>query len=442
MMAAQQSFPRRLDQLAALPDDGTAGAALLRAAVQAGLPTVRNENWKYASLRGLDRQVFSPLQALPQSAVAAAAALLPAPLEGFPRIVFVDGLHCPALSDTAPAGLTRLLSGAELAATGAPVALPLVGKATPHSGDAAVPIDLRWAQLNAALAPEALRIALPQNARAALEVVFVAVTEATQAASHPALRVELGAGAELDLVERHLGAAEVATFSNADVRVSLARDASLHHHRLQQLGPLARHFETLTVDAGEHARCELLSMATGAQASRCTALLQLAGTGAHLDWNAVALADRNQVCDNYVRVEHQGRDTGTRQVFRGIAAGRSRIAFNGHMVVGQGAAGAASEQSLKALLAGAGAEADLRPQLEIHIDEVRASHGATVGKLDEQMLFYLRSRGIGLAAAEALLKWAFVADVMTRIRVPALRRQAEDVMAAQLRSIADPGEAR
>jgi Fe-S cluster assembly protein SufD len=108
--------------------------------------------------------------------------------------------------------------------------------------------------------------------------------------------------------------------------------------------------------------------------------------------------------------------------------------------VREGAAGASSEQSLKALLAGGEAEADVRPQLEIYVDEVRASHGATVGKLDEQSLFYLLSRGIERPTAEALLKWAFVADVVARIRIPALRLQAEALLAAQLRAVIDVGD--
>ena len=310
----------------------------------------------------------------------------------------------------------------------------------PHP--AASRVDLRLSQINAALATQGLRIAVPAGGSAAIEVVFVAATDSTIAASHPALQVELADGATLDLVERHLGAGDAATFSNADVRVRAARGSRLHHHRLQQLGPRSRHFETLTLETGDGAECQILTVASGALSARSTALLRLAGRDSSLDWSAVSLADRTQVNDAFVRIEHVGRGVRNRQLFRGIAAGRSRVAFNGHMVVREGAAGASSVQSLKALLAGSEAEADVRPQLEIYVDEVQASHGATVGKLDEQSLFYLLSRGIERPTAEALLKWAFVADVVARIRIPALRRQTEALLATQLRAVIDVGDQR
>jgi Fe-S cluster assembly protein SufD len=432
--------PRRLDELAAFGATPPARAALLQAALAAGLPTARDENWKYANLRALDRQVFSALEAIAPATLDAARAALPERLEGFARIVFVDGLHSPELSGSElPAAATLLAAGS----LQGPHATPAVAQpATPWAGGGGVPVELRLSQINAALASQGLRIAVPAGGSAAIEVVFVAATDAALAASHPALQVELADGATLDLVERHLGVGDVATFTNADVRVQAACDSHLHHHRLQQLGPRSRHFETLTLEAGDRAACEVLTVASGALSARSTALLHLEGRDSSVDWNAVSLADRTQVNDAFVRIEHVGRGARNRQLFRGIAAGRSRVAFNGHMVVREGAAGASSGQSLKALLAGTEAEADLRPQLEIYVDEVQASHGATVGKLDEEGLFYLLSRGIERATAEALLKWAFVADVVARIRVPALRRQTEALLAAQLRAVIDVGDLR
>jgi Fe-S cluster assembly protein SufD len=133
-----------------------------------------------------------------------------------------------------------------------------------------------------------------------------------------------------------------------------------------------------------------------------------------------------------VRVTHDAPRARTEQRFRGIAADRSRIAFNGHMRVTARARGASSDQTLRSLLAGPGAEADARPQLEIDTDEVRASHGATVGKLDADMLFYLLSRGLSPEAAESLLKWAFVSDVLARLPDAALRARFEAAIAPLL----------
>jgi Fe-S cluster assembly protein SufD len=435
--------PLRLDELASGAALSPARQALLRATLAAGLPTARDENWRYANLRALDRQAFSPAGPASPEALRAATAALPPPLEGYVRLVLVDGWLSESLSSAPlPAGV-RLVDGDEIAATGrGSIAAAAPTPATPQrpagSADGA-PVDLRLAFLNAALAPQALLIEVAAGAEAAVEVLCVATADGAQAASHPSLRVRLADSARLTLVERHLGAGEAATFTNADVRIEAGPHARLCHTRLQTLGPRARHFETLSLRAADGADCEYVVLAAGAQSARSTALLDLAGRDASLRWNAVSLGDRAQVNDAFVRVDHAGRGARTQQSFRGIAAGRSRVAFNGHMIVREGAAGAASDQSLKALLAGAEAEADVRPQLEIYVDEVRASHGATVGKLDEQMRFYLLSRGIDRDTADALLKWAFVEDVVSRIAPQALRRQVEDTMAAQLRTVVDVG---
>jgi Fe-S cluster assembly protein SufD len=434
--------PVRLDELAAGASLAPPRRALLQAALAAGLPSTRDENWRYANLRALDRQAFAPSAAPAAEALQQAASVLPPPLEGHARLVVVDGWLCTALSTSPlPAVVSRVEGEAVAAARAGSPRDAAEAPATPSrplaTGSASV--DLRLAQLNAALAPEALLLQLPPGSDTGLEVIFVATQDGAHAASHPSLRLRLGDSARLSLVERHLGAGDAATFSNADLGLEVGRGARLRHTRLQLLGPRARHFETLTLRAADDAECEFLCLAAGAQSARSTALLELAGRDAALRWNAVALGDRSQVHDAFVRVEHAGRGARTQQAFRGIAAGRSRVAFNGHMVVREGAVGASSDQSLKALLAGAEAEADVRPQLEIYVDEVRASHGATVGKLDEQMRFYLLSRGIDRDTADALLKWAFVEDVVSRIAPAALRREVEDAMAAQLRAVVDVG---
>src|SRR5205807_7616458 len=141
---------------------------------------------------------------------------------------------------------------------------------------------------------------------------------------------------------------------------------------------------------------------------------------------------RAQSQDTYAPVEHAAPNPRTGQIFPGIAAGRARVAFNGKIVVGKAAHGTDSRQSLRGLLAGPEAEIDVRPQLEIYTDDVRCSHGATAGKLDENMLFYLLSRGLEPEVAQRLLKWAFLEDVVAKIGVAELRRQSEARLALQV----------
>src|SRR6202043_3649055 len=129
--------------------------------------------------------------------------------------------------------------------------------------------------------------------------------------------------------------------------------------------------------------------------------------------------------------------TVSEQIFRGIAAGRARVAFNGKVNVCAGAPGTDSRQSLRGLLAGPEAEIDLRPQLQIHTDDVRCSHGATAGKLDDSVLFYLLSRGLDPDTAQQLLKWAFLADVVAKLEIPDLKRSIERALAGRLEVAAE-----
>jgi Fe-S cluster assembly protein SufD len=137
----------------------------------------------------------------------------------------------------------------------------------------------------------------------------------------------------------------------------------------------------------------------------------------------------------FAEIAHAAPDTVTRELYRGIATDRGKLGFNGKIIVRESAPGADSEQSLKTLLTGAGAEASVRPQLEIYTDRVRAQHGATTGKLDDQMLFYLLSRGIERRQAQTLLQWAFIEDAISRVDCAELRVEIEQLVAAQLNEV-------
>jgi Fe-S cluster assembly protein SufD len=217
------------------------------------------------------------------------------------------------------------------------------------------------------------------------------------------------------------------------VRVTLERGARLEHYRLQELNSRSTFFDTLSAELAEDAAYRLHGISTGAQSARTTLAVRLNGERADLALAIAALGDRQQVQDAYAVVGHAAPNARTLQTFRGIAAGRARVAFNGKIVVAPGARGTDSRQSLRGLLAGPEAEIDVRPQLEIYNDDVRCSHGATAGKLDENMLFYLLSRGLERDTAQRLLKWAFLEDVIAQITLPALRRQVEERLAGQLR---------
>jgi len=397
-------------------------SAAMEALALAGLPGSRDENWKYANLRPLERASFTPAALTPPAdgAAAALAAALPARLEGFTRHVFVDGVFAAALSDAPAAGaaqFTTLGSRAESRAA-PPAALP------PRRELGA---DQRFALLNDAFATDGAAIDVGAAHEAArLELIFVASAEGQLGASYPRLELHLAPLGRLVLIERHVSAGAAASFVTSAVSAQIGRGAALDHYRLQELSSRAILFDTLSATLAQDASYRLHALGSGAGAARSTLSVRLAGERSALALSAAALGDRQQVQDTYALVEHQAPHARTEETFRGISAGRARVAFNGKIVVAREAHGTDSRQSLRGLLAGPEAEIDVRPQLEIYTDDVRCSHGATAGKLDDNMLFYLLSRGLDRDSAQRALKWAFLGDVIARIEVAPLRRQIEE----------------
>ncbi|HWM65162.1 MAG TPA: Fe-S cluster assembly protein SufD [Steroidobacteraceae bacterium] len=398
-----------------MPSDARRQRAL-QALTERGLPTSRGENWKYVNLRPLEKVRFAPPSAEGRSAIAAAD--LPAAV-GKSRYVFVDGVFDAALSSpTAQAGVvvTSMKAGA------APVA------------GAALSPDLRFALLNEAFATDGALIEVARGAdcETCVELVFVATTEAKAGASYPRVSFKVGANARVGLIERHVSIGSDANFINCAVDVEVARDANVHHYRVQQTGARAIWFDTLTAKLAENAKYQVHTVNLGALSARSTVHVQLIGERSEVGVYSVSVGGKNQVHDTFALVEHIAPNARTDQSFRGISGGRARVAFNGKIVVRKGAHGTDSRQSLRGLLAGKDAEIDVRPQLEIYTDDVRCNHGATAGKLDDNMLFYLLSRGLDRETALRLLKWAFLEDVVAKIEVPELRRQIEQSLAGQL----------
>ncbi|MBM4191686.1 MAG: SufD family Fe-S cluster assembly protein [Gammaproteobacteria bacterium] len=365
-------------------------------ALPATMPTPRDEHWKYANLRGLARARFEPSVSPPAETVARITAALPKPLEGFERIVLIDGFVSSVSSTPSAFTTTSPISIAKLNA------------------------DRYFLELNRRLRSDTLRLAVARHQKRSVEVVVVSL-----GTSHPAIEIALAEGAELSLIERHLPLSADATVINLVIFAVVGVHAQFELSRIVQASPKAQHVETIELRLCEGSASKFFQLTTGAALSRTTAFAAHDGRDSSLEWHAAALGEGTQSHDAFVHVAHSAPSAKTLQQFRGIAADRSRVSFTGHMRVDTNAPYAQCDQSLKCLLTGSEAEADVRPQLEILTDAVRASHGATVGKLDPDMLFYLLSRGIPEESASSLLKWAFVSDVLRRLSNPAIRAEIE-----------------
>lgn len=379
--------------------------AILEAALKTGLPAARNEAWKYTSLRQLERRSFSA--APPQAPTIDAALLADIPS---PRLVFVNGRRCDAHSDLSglDAGVqVRMLS---TVLKDAPEATRFLGRRFDRA-------DEVFAQFNAALADEGVLVQVADAIQSdtPLHLVFVSAPDEADRVWHHRHLVELRRSASLGLVEHHLQAGDCAHLDNTLVHVHLAQGATLSHARVQADG--ARATSLLRTDAvlARDAQYRRIDLELGAGLSRHELNVRLEGDNAHVTANGVLLGTGRRHIDTRLGIEHIGRDTSAELVWRGVAANRSRVVFHGGISIRAGADGADANLSNKNLLLSTDAEIDTQPTLVIDADEVKAAHGATVGQLDTNALFYLRSRGVPEEQARSMLSAAFCHEPLAAV---------------------------
>lgn len=385
-----------LNSLSAGFSGDAARRAVLDEALRDGLPGPRTEAWKYTSLRQLERRSFTAVEA-PPSLDPMLLADIPAP-----RAVFVNGRYSVALSLT-----TDLPDG---------VSLQLLSEALAEGGDAARFLQRRFertdevfARLNAALATEGLLLRAEANVRSEqpLHLVFIGTDDGADRAWHLRNLIELRAGASLTVVEHHLAAIPHAHFINALSHVHLATGATLSHARVQAESDRATALLRTDAVLARDADYRRVDLELGGALSRHELNVRLEGDNARLTANGVLLAGGRRHLDTRLGIDHIGRDTACALTWRGLGAGRGRAVFHGGILIREGADGTDAALSNKNLLLSNNAEIDTQPVLEIHADEVKAAHGATVGQLDANALFYLRSRGLTQAEARQLLTAAF-----------------------------------
>lgn len=385
-----------LDSLSAGFSGDAARRAVLDEALRDGLPGPRTEAWKYTSLRQLERRSFTAVDTLP-SLDPMLLADIPAP-----RAVFVNGRYSVALSLT-----TDLPDG---------VSLQLLSEALAEGGDAARFLQRRFertdevfARLNAALATEGLLLRAEADVRSTqpLHLVFIGTDDGADRAWHLRNLIELRAGASLTVVEHHFAASPHAHFINALSHVHLATGATLSHARVQAESDRATALLRTDAVLARDADYRRVDLELGGALSRHELNVRLEGDNARLTANGVLLAGGRRHVDTRLGIDHIGRDTACGLTWRGLGAGRGRAVFHGGILIREGADGTDAALSNKNLLLSDNAEIDTQPVLEIHADEVKAAHGATVGQLDANALFYLRSRGLTQAEARQLLTAAF-----------------------------------
>lgn len=396
-----------LQSLAEAFHGDAARRSVLDEALRDGLPGARNEAWKYTSLRALERRRFAAVDAVPGIDPLALAAI------PTPRMVFVNGRYSVPLSHT-----TDLPAG---------VSLQLLSEALADGGDTARFLARRFersedvfARLNAALASEGVLLRAEAGAAGArpLHLVFIGAQEDADGADrawHLRNLIELREGARLTLVEHHLAISAHAHLINALTHVHLAQDAQLAHARVQKESDRATSLLRTDAVLSRDSRYHRVDLELGSALSRHELNVRMEGDNARLTANGVLLAGGRRHIDTRLGIDHVARDTSCELTWRGLAAGRGRAVFHGGILIREGADGSDAMLSNKNLLLSDNAEIDTQPVLEIHADEVKAAHGATVGQLEPNALFYLRSRGLPQADAQRLLTAAFCREPLAAI---------------------------
>lgn len=389
-----------------------------------GFPTRRNESWHYTDLKplaGADLD-FSPAPPDSRARDAATALLAELATEDGPRAVFVDGRLDEGLSRLDPP------SGLELASLAAdPEAFDRI--AEHRAGVAGHPL----AALNTAFARDGLSVRVRASADIAqpLHVVFLG-GGAAGVAQQPRIAIELEPGSSLTVVMHCVDAGTDRNWLNVVTQVAQAEGSRLALYRLQEHGPELIHTSLLRAELAKDAALELGYVDVGGRLIRNDIDVRLVERGASADLFGVFLAADGQHIDNHVHMAHAAPHTTSSQTFRGIADGNGRGVFNGKVIVQQDAQRIDARQSSDNLLLSDRAEIDTKPELEIYADDVKCSHGATIGELDPDHLFYLRARGIDEAAARGLLTFAFANRLLSRLRPEALRERATAKVAGHL----------
>ncbi len=395
---------------------------------QLGLPTIRNERWKYTNLSSLAAVAFEP-------AVSEASSVSPDQLPsaiGGCRVVFVNGLYRPDLSaGPLPRGVT-LTSLAELLREDPERARTLFGE---H--DAAA--DSLGA-LNLAFAADGYVIVLAADAaiEAPVELLHLTTLGAAAAAYHTrsAIIAELGSSATVIETFRHDAA--TVYWSQPVTEVRVGPGATLRHYKDQNEGAKAFHTAATDVRVSENGRYENFVLTTGAALSCNEISVVLDGRGAACRLDSGYLARGRQHADNTTAIVHAKPQTTSAEVYKGVLDDQARAVFQGRIVVEKDAQKADGHQLNKTILLSDRAEIDSKPELEIFADDVKCSHGAAAGELDEDALFYLRARGIGQADARRMLVEAFVGETLEGISNIAVRAAFERRIGAWMSAGAEP----
>ncbi|MEO6421358.1 MAG: Fe-S cluster assembly protein SufD [Candidatus Nitrotoga sp.] len=385
------------------------------------VPTLRDEEWRFTDISLLTKMSFHPVRT--------AISLQAADIERFyieeatTRLVFVDGVYAPQLSSaSSDKGVAVINLEDGFAAHGAAIE-PYLGRLTEFR-------DNVFAALNNAFLHDAALIVVPRDISVAVPVHLLFIATQKDVVSYPRCLLLAESGSAVTVIEDYVSLQEEAYFTNAVTEIALVDNARVNHIRVQREGAKAFHIANCAVSLARASNYQSVSVAFGARISRYNLNVQLAEE-AECAVDGLALISGRQLADTHTCIDHTKPNAISRQMHKCIVGGSAHAVFNGKIMVREGAQRTDSRQSSRNLLLTSKAHVDTKPQLEIFADDVKCTHGATIGQLDNEEVFYLQSRGLSDEAARNMLTYAFGAEIIERIPVSSLKCQLEQTVLEQ-----------
>lgn len=405
---------------AALQETGVAWVDLLRNNAidhfeALGFPTVRHEDWKYTNLAPLVKASFPPAGNLP-------------PRRGVAEneIVLVDGFWDESQSSFGEVVVLDLLTAIRHEVHGKTVSDYLARTATIH--------DSALSALNTALLQSGVFVFIPKDVKLAAPLQITYVSEQSERTSFPRALIVSETNSSAVIVENFVSAGDERAFVNAVTEVVLKDGAQLRHYRVQRENHSTFHVSRTAAELGRGSSFNTTSINFGGQLARHDVSVVMDAEGAECWVDGLYLAGQNQHTDTHSTIDHRQPHCNSHQLYKGILDGNARAVFNGKVYVREGAQKTDAMQTNKNLLLSTNARVDTKPQLEIYADDVKCAHGAAVGQIDEDELFYLQARGINPELGRSLLTYGFAEEVIGKIELESIRAELDQIVLHRLHS--------
>jgi Fe-S cluster assembly protein SufD len=394
-----------------------------------GIPTTDEEDWKYTNVAPLARKAFQPA-ALEQVDVESVRVETFVSAEALrSRLVFVNGVYSPDLSslEAVPQTVVAEDLGAALLGEHGGLLWEHFGRLSGEGSDA-------FSALNTAFVVGGALIRVPAGVEveAPVQLLFLTAPGEREAASFPRVLVVAEANSRLDIIETHASVDDSEYFTDAVVEVFVGEGARVTHYKVQDEADSAYHVASTRAEVSKDGAYELTTVTLGARLSRHEIEVALVSPGASCRVDGLYIVGEGQHADTHSLIDHREPNCVSRQNYKGILDGKSRAVFNGRVYVHEGATQTDAQQSNKNLLLSSDARVDTKPQLEIYNDDVKCAHGATVGQLEEEELFYLLSRGLHPDLARNLLTYGFAEEVVASIKFESIRAQLDEAILNRL----------